>query len=122
MPLKRKLGVSIVFDIGAIALLSSIMRLYYTSQLSYNRDKTFIFAEVALWTTAGVATVILCGSFPFLPKLVRHIKESRSSKPPKPVYEQLKAYHRAKSGLNVPETAISDEECVGVVEVPRTLP
>lgn len=74
MPLKRKLGVSIVFATGVLyvlppsfrplapvpkmltpylrlsALLSSIMRLYYTSQLSYNHDKTFIIAKVALWT------------------------------------------------------------------------
>lgn len=85
MPLKRKFGVSIVFATGVLyvlpppshrhlswclalltitfffpsALLSSIMRVYYSSQFASNQDRTFIRAKIALWTYVFSSGVLL---------------------------------------------------------------
>ncbi|ERF76651.1 hypothetical protein EPUS_04471 [Endocarpon pusillum Z07020] len=129
MPLKRKFGVSIVFATGVFALLSSIMRLYYTSQLSYNHDQTFIIAKVALWTTAEVATVLLCGSFPILPRLTQFIKESKKRPRPMTKASNLSCEHHLDgsccAGTLGSEkslgTASSEDEHARAVDTSRTL-
>jgi hypothetical protein len=126
------------------------MRLYYTSQLAHNLDKTLIIAKVALWTyvsrfskrpptllsiklnpttsTAEIATVLLCGSLTILPKFARFAKEScssrsSSSKISSPTSDHhLNGYRRAQSASERSnDSTISEHKYLGVAEVPRSL-
>ncbi|KAF7503777.1 hypothetical protein GJ744_003269 [Endocarpon pusillum] len=129
MPLKRKFGASIVFAAGVFALLCSIMRVYYMSQLAHSHDRTFIITKTGLWTTAEVATVLLCGSFPILPRLIQFIKETK--KQPRPMTKasnpsrehHLDDYRCAGTlGSEVSlGTSISDDERARAVDTPPSL-
>lgn len=63
-----------------------------------------------------MATVLLCGSFPVLPKLARFLSDRRSTKSPKPSYNTLHGCRRAKPSSEKSEAGSSLDERTGVAK------
>lgn len=64
-----------------------------------------------------MCTVLLCGSFPFLPKLARAVKEPGSNKPSRPSLEQLSDYSHPKPCSKPSLGTISEVEPAEIVPV-----
>ncbi len=70
-----------------------------------------------------MCTVLLCGSFPFLPKLVRSRKEQSSSEAIGPSLEHLNGSGRgSKSSPKHSVGTVSEVEHAGIVKVMHGLP
>lgn len=50
------------------------MRTYYTWQLSYSPDKSYLMAVCGLWTDAELSVGIIVGCFPVMPKFFQHVR------------------------------------------------
>ncbi|KAI0817141.1 hypothetical protein GGR55DRAFT_619212 [Xylaria sp. FL0064] len=75
VPQKLKVKVGAVFAVGAFATVASIVRFYYTIELTRTKDSTFAIEPFAWWTEIEYATVVLVACFPAFPSLFRHIKQ-----------------------------------------------
>ncbi|MCJ1424105.1 hypothetical protein MMC29_001992 [Sticta canariensis] len=72
MPLKKKLGVSIVFATGVFACLTSILRTEASFRIVGKHDQTYELIPLAFWSDAEMASGIICGCMPVMPQFFRH--------------------------------------------------
>ncbi|KAI1811706.1 hypothetical protein GGS20DRAFT_85960 [Poronia punctata] len=81
MPLKKKLAAAAVFAVGIVGTLTSIVRLYYSVELTLTHDITWAIVPVASWALGEFASVILVACFPYFPRLWQHFtrKDQTSS-------------------------------------------
>ncbi|MCJ1357428.1 MAG: hypothetical protein MMC33_007424 [Icmadophila ericetorum] len=80
MPRKRKLGILAVFATGALAYMTSAVRLNASINMLRTGDMTFSIAVVGLWTFAEIAIGITVACLPCTP---RFFKEMRTRWPPR---------------------------------------
>lgn len=73
MPLKRKIGVSIVFATGVFACLTSILRTEASFRIVGKHDQTYELIPLAFWSDAEMASGIICGCMPVVPQFFRHL-------------------------------------------------
>jgi len=76
---KLKLGVSAVFATGVLAFTCSILRLAYTIPPLHSDDSSYLFAPVGLWSIAEMTSIILCTSFPLMPRFWKFLTRKRTS-------------------------------------------
>ncbi|MCJ1282459.1 hypothetical protein MMC26_001782 [Xylographa opegraphella] len=68
-PIKKKIGISMIFASGLFACLSSVMRLIYSVQSVPNPDVTNALLPVSLWATAEISSGLVVCCLPVLPRL-----------------------------------------------------
>ncbi|CAD6582658.1 MAG: hypothetical protein ASARMPREDX12_000997 [Alectoria sarmentosa] len=73
MPTRRKLTICAVFAAGLFCCMASIMRLFYSIRGLHSQDPNYDLVPVALWTSAEIASGILCGCLPVLPQFFHHL-------------------------------------------------
>ncbi|KAI0532163.1 hypothetical protein GGR58DRAFT_192342 [Xylaria digitata] len=73
LPLKAKLGVATVFGIGILANVTSIVRLYYSVELTRTIDVTWAIIPVAGWALGEFTSVIVVACCPHSPRLTKHL-------------------------------------------------
>ncbi|MCJ1469906.1 hypothetical protein MMC07_008550 [Pseudocyphellaria aurata] len=73
MPLKRKVGISVVFAIGLFACATSIVRAVVSFKLIGVTDQTWELIPLAYWSDAEIASGLICVSVPVLPQLIRRL-------------------------------------------------
>ncbi|KAI0530071.1 hypothetical protein GGR58DRAFT_494706 [Xylaria digitata] len=83
MPFKRKIGAAAVFGVGVLATATSVVRLYYSTQLTLTNDVWRAIIPVTSWALGEFATVILVACFPYFPRLYKHLsdKDQKSTYP-----------------------------------------
>ncbi|KAI1410736.1 hypothetical protein F5Y13DRAFT_192062 [Hypoxylon sp. FL1857] len=59
MPIKQKIGVSLVFMIGVLACVSAIARLAYSTQYYTSADTSYTLSALSLWAIAEMACMFL---------------------------------------------------------------
>ncbi|MCJ1264234.1 hypothetical protein MMC22_004105 [Lobaria immixta] len=90
MPLKRKIGISVVFAIGLFACSTSIMRAVVSFRLFGVTDLTWELIPLAYWSDAEIASGLVCVAVPVLPQLIRRLA---------PVIKStFSSYHRGSKG------------------------
>lgn len=67
------LGANKVLD---SACVSSIIRLYYSIQLKNTGDVTYTVVIMGFWTYAEIASCILCGCLPVMPKFFQGVAKN----------------------------------------------
>ncbi|KAI1747022.1 hypothetical protein F4782DRAFT_522775 [Xylaria castorea] len=73
LPLKAKLGIATVFGIGILANVTSIVRLYYSVELTRTIDVTWAIIPVAGWALGEFTSVIVVACCPHFPRLAKHL-------------------------------------------------
>ncbi|KAI3318469.1 hypothetical protein HD806DRAFT_549105 [Xylariaceae sp. AK1471] len=73
MPLKKKLMASGIFAVGVFANITSIVRFYYSIELTRTNDVTWAIIPVASWALGESATVILVACFPYYPSALSQL-------------------------------------------------
>ncbi|KUJ10083.1 uncharacterized protein LY89DRAFT_689922 [Mollisia scopiformis] len=109
----KKLGVSLIFLVGVIGMISSIVRLYYA--VSFYRDSadtTYFFSIVALCTLCEItcANLVLC--LPFAPKAIKGFKQTKT-------FLEIKSYMTSSKGSSVSESREGSGVPAQVAESPR---
>lgn len=73
MSLARKIGISLIFSCGGLAILASILRLLFLALLVQTQDYAFVKHQSVLWATAEIAFGLMCSCLPILPRLYQHL-------------------------------------------------
>ncbi|TAQ86649.1 hypothetical protein B7494_g5035 [Chlorociboria aeruginascens] len=118
MSRKLKLGISAIFATGLLAFACSICRMAYTFPPLHSEDSTYLYAPVGLWSIAELASIILCTSFPLMPRFVQVMKgkSSSSQSTPQNRYAGYGASGSSSSGripsrkAAIGESAIKEED------------
>ncbi|KAI2618914.1 hypothetical protein GGR54DRAFT_605050 [Hypoxylon sp. NC1633] len=92
---QKRAGISIVFAIGLLAIVSAISRLAITVQNSRSSDFTFGMAKVALWSLAELTFSLLLFCIPVIPKAV---KESTLPNPLLQMVRSSTSWFKASTG------------------------
>ncbi|KAH8163542.1 hypothetical protein CIB48_g4724 [Xylaria polymorpha] len=71
---KKKLKATAVFAVGILAILASVLRLYYGLWLFWTMDITWAISPVGQWTIAEFSFGYLIAASPYLPRLFMHIR------------------------------------------------
>ncbi|KAF2872421.1 hypothetical protein BDV95DRAFT_492139 [Massariosphaeria phaeospora] len=100
MPIRRKLSVFAVFGVGTIACVIGMVGIYFRIVLLHRPDFTWICSKAALLVISEMATVVIVGCFPSIPRLVRYVwppaEEGSSGK----LYDTPTSQKYAKGNLN----------------------
>ncbi|KAF2228421.1 hypothetical protein EV356DRAFT_581600 [Viridothelium virens] len=72
MSTSRKWGVSGIFFVGVLALVSSIIRLIFSFVYKHSQDLTFTESQLGIATTGEIAAGIVAGNLICLPRLFKH--------------------------------------------------
>ncbi|RYC64322.1 hypothetical protein CHU98_g1884 [Xylaria longipes] len=75
--IKKKVGAAAVFGVGILATITSIVRLYYSIELTRTNDITWAIVPVASWALGEFTTVILVACFPYFPRLYQYLSHKR---------------------------------------------
>ncbi|OTA54202.1 hypothetical protein K449DRAFT_469621 [Hypoxylon sp. EC38] len=81
LPSTKKLGAMAIFAVGIFAVVSSIVRLYYTAKLTQTRDYSWAIVPTTCWVFAEFTTVILVACFPSFPRLFAHLRNRDGESP-----------------------------------------
>ncbi|KAI0199489.1 hypothetical protein F4808DRAFT_213140 [Astrocystis sublimbata] len=73
IPPKKKIGVAVVFGAGVLAIVTSIVRLYYSILLARTDDAMHIVRPLGVWVLGELTAVILVACLPYLPRLYHHV-------------------------------------------------
>ncbi|KAF2230323.1 hypothetical protein EV356DRAFT_536477 [Viridothelium virens] len=79
MSKKRKLQVSLIFLVGILACVSSIVHLFYTCKLLTATDVTYNSWLTGLWTYPELGSGIMIASLPVSGKFYQNLKEKTRS-------------------------------------------
>ncbi|KAI0443565.1 hypothetical protein F4803DRAFT_307425 [Xylaria telfairii] len=71
---KAKIGSLSVFAVGILAVISGIVRFYYSVLLTRTEDVTFALEPLAIWGHVEFATVFLVACAPLFPRFFRHMQ------------------------------------------------
>ncbi|KAI0543940.1 hypothetical protein F4679DRAFT_566896 [Xylaria curta] len=74
LELKKKLKAAAVFAVGILAIVASVLRLYYGLWLFWTIDITWAISPVGQWTIAEFSFGYLIAASPYLPRLFKHIR------------------------------------------------
>lgn len=73
MPLKRKLALSAVFAVGAVAVASSVVRLVLSVRVMQDQNETVLFLFLTTWTVGEITSGIIVGCAPLVSSFFRHV-------------------------------------------------
>ncbi|KAJ4364604.1 hypothetical protein N0V83_009200 [Neocucurbitaria cava] len=73
MPMKQKIGLTAIFGIGSITMITSIIRLIVLIPSLTNMDQTWVIAEGSLWIIVEANLFIVCCCLPTLRRFFRHV-------------------------------------------------
>ncbi|CAO2653666.1 Nn.00g030770.m01.CDS01 [Neocucurbitaria sp. VM-36] len=73
MPMKQKIGLTAIFGIGSITMVTSIVRLVVLLPSLTNPDATWVIAEGSLWIIVEANLFIICCCLPTLRRFFRHV-------------------------------------------------
>ncbi|KAF7884301.1 uncharacterized protein EAF02_004637 [Botrytis sinoallii] len=95
MSFARKLGVSAIFLVGTLAVISSIMRIVYSSINNQSHDSTYHLTQVGMCTVGEICAGIVIGNLILFPRFFKTCT---------PKLSQLFSSYRAstKTGSNRP--------------------
>ncbi|KAF2194085.1 hypothetical protein K469DRAFT_709590 [Zopfia rhizophila CBS 207.26] len=99
MPIKRKLSVFAVFGVGSIACVIGIVGIYFRVILLERPDFTWICTKAALLVISEMATVVIVGCFPSIPRFIRYVRGHSEGTKDKS-YEAPDSQKYAKNNLN----------------------
>ncbi|KAI0853541.1 hypothetical protein F5Y00DRAFT_270687 [Daldinia vernicosa] len=74
IPLAKKFGAVTVFAIGVLAIISSVIRLYYSVISIQDEDPSWAIGPVGYWALAEFTTVILAACLPWFPRLISWLR------------------------------------------------
>ncbi|KAM0794235.1 hypothetical protein BDR22DRAFT_895349 [Usnea florida] len=95
IPMRNKILIMGVFATGLLACVTSIVRTYYTYQISRSSDETYKLQLMGLWGWAELTIGIIVGCLPVMPKLFHDI----SARIAGPLSSRSKYGVTAKHGL-----------------------
>ncbi|CAH0028439.1 unnamed protein product, partial [Clonostachys rhizophaga] len=75
LPLPMVVGLVIIFGIGSLTVITSIVRVSLLPQMLDNPDGPWMVGVVSVWTIGSQVEgylIIMCASLPTFPKFVRH--------------------------------------------------
>ncbi|KAI1117614.1 hypothetical protein F5Y14DRAFT_448070 [Nemania sp. NC0429] len=74
LAVKKKLRAATVFAVGILAIVASVLRLYYGLWLFWTIDITWAISPVGQWTIAEFSFGYLIAASPYLPRLFTHMR------------------------------------------------
>ncbi|RYP85778.1 hypothetical protein DL769_000886 [Monosporascus sp. CRB-8-3] len=94
MPRTQKFGVVLVFAVGSMTVITSVVRACVLPELFNNPDGTWVTAPASFWALLELYLLIMCGAMPTLRRFLNHVAPSlmRSSR------------HDSRSDPNTPRT------------------
>ncbi|KAI0119052.1 hypothetical protein F4814DRAFT_458443 [Daldinia grandis] len=69
MPMKQKIGVSLVFTIGILACVSAVSRLAYTARYCASDDTAYTLSSLSLWAISEMTCMFLIFGGTVVPKI-----------------------------------------------------
>ncbi|THV53998.1 hypothetical protein BGAL_0037g00420 [Botrytis galanthina] len=69
MTMARKIGISLVFSVGILAIVCAAGRVAVTFGIEYDGDATYTVSPVLMWTLPEVTCVLLVFCLPVIPKI-----------------------------------------------------
>ncbi|KAF2188484.1 hypothetical protein K469DRAFT_748296 [Zopfia rhizophila CBS 207.26] len=78
LPLKRKIGVAVVFLTGSFALIASCLSLYYRYELTYGSDTNWNEGAYDASSAVEINIAIICSCMPSLSSLVKAKAKNQS--------------------------------------------
>ncbi|RYP20630.1 hypothetical protein DL765_002701 [Monosporascus sp. GIB2] len=79
LPLRKKLGVSVLFALGILACVSAALRIGYSVTFYRDPDRSYNIGPVALWCLAEATSGILIYSAPAAPRAISALKRGVKS-------------------------------------------
>ncbi|RYP07818.1 hypothetical protein DL764_002273 [Monosporascus ibericus] len=79
LPLKKKLGISVLFALGILACVSAALRIGYSVTFYTDLDRSYNNGPVALWCLAEATSGILIYCAPAAPKAISGVKRGVKS-------------------------------------------
>ncbi|KAA8577286.1 hypothetical protein EYC84_007258 [Monilinia fructicola] len=73
MPRVQKVGLIIIFFVGSLTCITSMVRLKVMMPLLVALDQTWAVSIPCVWITVEANLVIICGSFPLIRQFVKHV-------------------------------------------------
>ncbi|CAN8095377.1 unnamed protein product [Discula destructiva] len=88
LTIRSKIGLSVIFSLGLLSIIASILRLFYTARLSliYSSlsDLSSDAATIQIWAAVEMYLYIICACLPVLHGLIRSRSKDRPSWPLRP--------------------------------------
>ncbi|ETS85563.1 hypothetical protein PFICI_03588 [Pestalotiopsis fici W106-1] len=75
----KRAGVSLVFSIGILSMLTAAYRIYLTCRFTASRDIAYIFSEAGVFGLFEMTTAILVLTAPSVPKPIHHLAGKAAS-------------------------------------------
>ncbi|KAF5870083.1 uncharacterized protein Bfra_010230 [Botrytis fragariae] len=69
MTMARKIGISLVFSVGVLAIVCAAGRVAVTFGIEYDGDATYTVSPILMWTLPEVTCVLLIFCLPVIPKI-----------------------------------------------------
>lgn len=87
----RKMGISVIFATGSLAIICGAFRLFFSIRFLYTQDYSHVKVQAIAFTLAEASFGLICSSIFVLPRLYRHL----TSMPPfKSEEYQLRKYKK----------------------------
>jgi hypothetical protein len=93
MPKKQKIGLTVIFAVGSITMITSIIRLIVLIPSLTDLDQTWVIAEGSLWIIVEANLFIVCCCLPTLRRFFRHVA-------PRFIGENSESSNKVTSGHN----------------------
>ncbi|CAH0050885.1 unnamed protein product [Clonostachys solani] len=73
IPRRQKIGLVIIFGIGSLTVITSVVRVALLPQMLGNPDGPWMVGVVSVWTQVEGYLIIMCASLPTFRKFIRHV-------------------------------------------------
>ncbi|KAI9375032.1 hypothetical protein BJX61DRAFT_209289 [Aspergillus egyptiacus] len=82
MPLRRKIGLIVLFGAGVFGCVITSIKAYQLRNLPGHHNLTKSWSPITIWNTAEMFVLITCANIPIVRSLLRRLVHIRSSPPP----------------------------------------
>lgn len=79
MPVRAKVGVSVLMAAGLFACVCAVMTTYYLHNVSDTMDPTYVLTPLTIWVVTEMWVILIASSVPALWPLIQKIKRRSSS-------------------------------------------